>query len=66
MLKAKWIKGNSKNSTALLKELVAKFEQSKLDSTPHGDESNRYIPHRMAMYEEYAAPLPNPLIAVDY
>ncbi|ORZ01815.1 Pkinase-domain-containing protein [Lobosporangium transversale] len=41
LLKTKWIKNTSKNPTALLKDLVAKFEQHKLDSALNKVENNR-------------------------
>ncbi|KAF9436527.1 hypothetical protein BGZ76_003680 [Entomortierella beljakovae] len=43
LLKTKWIKNTSKNSTALLKDLVAKFEQHKNDSVLHKDETSSDI-----------------------
>ncbi|KAF8939292.1 hypothetical protein BGZ58_010189 [Dissophora ornata] len=43
LLKTKWIKNTSKNSIALLKELEAKFEQHKLDTALHKDETNSDI-----------------------
>ncbi|KAI8360498.1 Pkinase-domain-containing protein [Mortierella sp. GBAus27b] len=42
LLKTKWIKGNSKNSTVLLKDLVAKFEQRRNDSALHKEDASRY------------------------
>ncbi|KAI1317159.1 hypothetical protein EDD11_008950 [Mortierella claussenii] len=43
LLKTKWIKSTSKNSLALLKDLVARFEQHKVDSALHKEENSSDI-----------------------
>ncbi|KAG0328480.1 hypothetical protein BGZ99_005175 [Dissophora globulifera] len=43
LLKTKWIKTTSKNSVALLKDLVARFEQHKLESALDKDETGSDI-----------------------
>ncbi|KAF9110544.1 hypothetical protein BGX27_006204 [Mortierella sp. AM989] len=43
LLKTKWFKNTSKNSIALLKDLVARYEQHKLDSALHKEETSSDI-----------------------
>ncbi|KAF8953969.1 hypothetical protein BGZ46_003098 [Entomortierella lignicola] len=43
LLKTKWIKNTSKNSIVLLKDLVARYEQHKVDSALHKEETSSEI-----------------------